>query len=312
MRLAALSIDLDEIPCYASIHGLHAPDTGAAHAIYRRALPRFEALLTELGLPATFFAIGRDLDDAEAAASIRRLDRAGYEIGNHTYAHRYDFSLGAADAIRDDIRRGRDAIASVTGHAPVGFRAPGYNVVDAVFDALAELGFTYDSSVFPCPAYYAARATAIAWIHARGRHSSSIVGDPGVLAAPADPYRVGRPYWRRGDGVLELPIGVTRASSGRLPFIGTTLALAGPSRSAWLARRIAGRELVNLELHGIDLADAAEDDLGFLVPHQPDLRVPLARKRATLLATLGVLREAGYQFVTLRDAAAVFASREAR
>lgn len=306
MRLAALSIDLDEIPCYAAIHGLAPPDGHAAHAVYRNALPRVEALLDALGIRATFFAIGSDLDEAEAAAAIGRLHRRGHEIANHSFWHRYDFSRGTPEAIRDDVARGRDAIAAVTGEAPVGFRAPGYNVVDAVFDALADLGVAYDSSVFPCPAYYAARAAAIAWIGARGRHSTSLVGDAGVLRAPADPYRVARPYWRRGDRTLELPIGVTRGASGRLPFIGTTLVLSDPARAAWLTRRIVGRPLVNLELHGIDLADAEQDGLGFLSRHQPDLRRPVAHKRASLVAAITTLRDAGYAFVTLREAAAHF------
>jgi hypothetical protein len=303
MRVAALSIDLDEIRCYAEIHGLDGGAVRGAHAVYRCAVPRFETWLDALGMRATFFVIGSDLGDAEAAATVLRLHRAGHEIANHTFSHRYDFSRGTRESIRDEIARGNDAIARVTGEAPVGFRAPGYNVVDAVFDALAELGFAYDSSVFPCPAYYGARAAALGWIRARGRRSHSIAGDPGVLLADADPYRVGRPYWRHGDGILELPIGVTGAMSGRLPFIGTALALAGPSRAAWLARRIAGRPLVNLELHGIDLADAERDGLDWLVPHQPDLRRPAGAKEAALTAAVEVLREAGYAFVPLREAA---------
>lgn len=314
MRLAALSIDLDEIPCYASIHGLTPPAGDAAHAVYRQAVPRFEALLDELGIRATFFAIGSDLADADAAAAIARLHHAGHEIANHSDSHRYDFSLGSREAIRQDVARGRDAIAAVTDEVPVGFRAPGYNVSNAVFDALVELGVAYDSSVFPCPAYFGARAAAIAWIRARGRRSTSIVGDAGVLRAPADPYRVGRPYWRRGHSTLELPIGVTRDASGRLPFIGTSLVLSGAARAKWLTRLIVGRPLVNLELHGIDLADADQDGLGFLAGHQPDLRRTVAHKRASLVAAVATLRDAGHTFVTLREAAARFdaSTRQAR
>ena len=50
---------------------------------------------------------------------------------------------------------------------------------------------------------------------------------PGVLLSPREPYRVGRPYWRRGQGLLELPIQVTRGP--RIHYIGTTLTLAGPT-----------------------------------------------------------------------------------
>jgi hypothetical protein len=83
-----------------------------------------------------------------------------------------------------------------------------------------------------------------------------------MLTAPANPYRVGEPFWQRGQGLLELPIGVTGALSGRLPYIGTSLIPSlGPRGCRFLTRRIIGRPLVNLELHGIDLVDADADGI---------------------------------------------------
>src|SRR5690606_8390755 len=105
----------------------------------------------------------------------------------------------------------------------------------------------------------------------------------------------------RGGGVAELPIGVTRGA--RLPYIGTSLVLAGERGARLLTRAIAGRPLVNLELHGIDLADAEEDGLAFLAPHQVDLRRSARAKEAALRAALSELRARGYRFVTLREAA---------
>lgn len=69
---------------------------------------------------------------------------------------------------------------------------------------------------------------------------------------------------------------------------------------------MVGRPLVNLELHGVDLADAIDDGLGFLAPHQPDLRRRAAEKEAALRSAIATLREAGYRFVTLREAAESF------
>jgi hypothetical protein len=307
MRLAALSVDLDEVACYTAIHGLPAPAEACAHAIYDKAVPRFEQLFDALGIRATFFAIGSDLGYTGARAAIRRLHAAGHEIGNHTLSHRYDFTRLPAAEIQHEIAQGVRAIEDVIGRRPRGFRAPGYTITDAVFEQLAALGVEYDSSVFPCPGYYAAKAAAISLYRARGRRSHSIVDDPRMLRAPADPYRVGRPYYRGGAGMLELPIGVTRASSARLPFIGTSLVLAGAQGAARLTRLIVGRPLVNLELHGIDLADAAEDGLETLAPHQLDLRRALLDKRRALESAIWVLRGAGYEFVTLETAAQRFA-----
>ena len=303
MRLCALSVDLDEVPCYAAIHGLPQPEGEHAHALYRRAVPRFETLFGSLGVPATFFAIGRDLSDEVACTALTRMHAAGHEIGNHTFNHRYDLTRLPEGDIRREIEDGALAIERVIGQKPRGFRAPGYTITDTVFEQLTSLGVDYDSSVFPCPAYYAAKSAAIGVIKARGRRSHSVLDNPRVLTAPADPYRVGKPYTTRGTGLLELPIGVTRGTSVRLPFIGTSLILAGETGAAWLARQMIGRPLVNLELHAIDLADMRGDDLEFLASHQPDLRKSLDHKRNALLRAIWVLRGSGYEFVTLQEAA---------
>ncbi|HEU5073351.1 MAG TPA: hypothetical protein VFU02_04250, partial [Polyangiaceae bacterium] len=61
-------------------------------------------------------------------------------------------------------------------------------------------------------------------------------------------------------------------------------------------------DFVNLELHGIDLLEA-QDGLELLARHQPDLRVPLARKRAVFETVIDVLRARGFHFVRLDEAA---------
>lgn len=304
-RIACLSVDVDGIDCYAAIHGIELP-SAQKNVIYDVALRRFEALFDELKVPATFFVIGRDLQLAPNRRRLARLAERGHEVANHSYHHAYDLSRKSEREIYADIQAGSDAIEDAVGQKPVGFRAPGYTMSPRVFDVLAQSGYAYDSSVFPCPAYFSAKAAAMAAIRVRGRTSQSILGDPRFLAAPADPYRIGTPYWTRGGGLLELPIGVTRDWSGRLPYIGTALALLQPSATKRLTNAIVGRPLVNLEMHGIDLADAAKDQLEALLPHQPDLRKSFEQKRASFVAAVETLRAAGYRFSTLAEAAQTF------
>jgi peptidoglycan/xylan/chitin deacetylase (PgdA/CDA1 family) len=300
MRIASLSVDLDEIPNYFSIYGLPEPEGPERHAVYDVALDRLSEFANRERLPLTFFAIGSDLARPASAARLRRAREAGHEIGNHTLDHRYDLvRLGKAE-IRRQVEEGARRIEEASGAAPCGFRAPGYTITDEVFEVLTELGVTYDSSVFPCPAYWGAKAVAISWISLSGRTSRSIVDTPAVLRAPTRPYRVGAPYWKRGSGLLEIPVQVTRGP--RLPFFGTSVTLAGPSRARWLARMCVGEPLVNLELHGIDVLDAT-DGLEALRPHQRDVRVSAANKLEALHAVVDVLREAGYGFVTMAEAA---------
>ena len=302
-RLAALSVDLDEIGCYADIHGLPPPRGDVSRAIYDKALPRLVRLFDELGVRATFFAIGRDID-AKNGDALRALVEAGHEVANHSQSHLYDLTRRSRDVIYREVKAGADAIEEATNVRPEGFRAPGYTISDTVFDVLSELGVAYDSSVLPCPAYFGAKALAIQLIRARGRRSHSVVDDPRVLTAPPHPYRVGRPYWLPGTSLIELPIGVTRGA--RLPYIGTTVVLSGPLGARALSRAMSGRRLISLELHGIDLADAAQDGLSFLAPYQRDLRKTAAQKEHALRAAIRELRSMGHRFVTCAEAAATF------
>jgi peptidoglycan-N-acetylglucosamine deacetylase len=301
LRLLALSVDLDEIPNYFQIHGLPEPDGAMCNLVYDRALGRLEAFARDLEVPLTLFAIGADLSRAENARSLRRMHLAGHEIANHSLHHMYDFSQLSRAGIQAQIEGGVRAIQEAVGEAPRGFRAPGYTVTDEVFEVLAELGVLYDSSVFPCPAYYAAKVVALGMIQARGRESNSIVDHPNVLRAPTRPYRIGTPYFRTGLGMVELPIQVTRGP--RLPVIGTSLALAGPVGAKLLARMCNGEPLINLELHGIDLLDSSDLGLEALRRHQPDVRIPWKRKLETFAAVVRYFKAEGYQATTLQKAA---------
>jgi len=305
VRLASVSVDLDEIPNYFEIHGLGAPSGPAASLVYDVALGRLRALADAGGFPLTLFAIGSDLAREEASRGLREAAVEGHEIANHSLDHRYDLVRLGREEITRQIEEGARAIERAVGERPAGFRAPGYTITDEVFDILEGLDVTYDSSVFPCPAYFAAKTAAIMAIAARGRKSRSIIDTPKVLLAPTRPYRIGKPYWRRGDGLLEIPVQVSRGL--RLPFIGTSVTLAGPSRARLLAKMCIGEPLVNLELHGIDVLDAA-DGLEALRPHQHDLRVTHERKLEALLAATTELRRAGYTFVTMREAAGAMAA----
>jgi peptidoglycan/xylan/chitin deacetylase (PgdA/CDA1 family) len=298
-RLAAVSVDLDEIHHYLAIHGLPAGPEG--HAGYDVALPRIGEYAAARGMPITFFAVGEDLGRAQNASRIRELAGRGHAIENHSQHHRYDLTRLSPAEIAREVTEGAEVISRVTGRRPEGFRAPGYTVSDPLFDALEDEGVLFDSSVFPCPPYYLTKAAVLASMRVRGRTSRSILDTPRVLAAPRRPYRPGRRWDRRGGRrFLELPVQVTPLLG--LPFFGTSIGLGGPAAARFLARCCAGEPLVNLELHPIDFLDAS-DGLAALVGHQHELRVPLARRLDALTAALDELGRAGYSFVLLAEAA---------
>jgi peptidoglycan-N-acetylglucosamine deacetylase len=173
-----------------------------------------------------------------------------------------------------------------------------------VMDLLCARAYHYDSSAFPSLPYYAAKAAVMASMQLRQRPSGSYLGSPRVLLAPRSPYRpsAADPYARGALPIWELPMAVSRVL--RLPVIGTTVVTA----PEWLRQRLVAaslhRPFFNLELHGIDLADAEADAFPpALIARQPDLRRSLADKTAALAATLTQVRAAGFAFETLSGVA---------
>jgi peptidoglycan-N-acetylglucosamine deacetylase len=299
-RVCSISIDLDEIHHYYAIHGLAAPAAPAAHQVYDTALARYRDFARAERLPLTLFVVGNDLGRRENAEALRRLAGEGHELGNHTLDHRYDLSRLPRERMRQQIAGAVEALSERVGVRPSGFRAPGYVTSDELYAVLAELEVQYSSSVFPCPYYYFAKLAKLGELRLRGRSSESIASGPELLLAPRSPYRTGKPYWRPGTGVLELPIQITPRL--RLPVIGTSLMLLGPERARSLIRGLAREPFVNLELHGVDLLDAA-DHLAELAQHQFDLRVALERKWQTLTAVVAELRALGFAFERLDQVA---------
>jgi hypothetical protein len=303
--IVSVSVDLDSIACYFRIHGLpNMPTDETRFAILRRCLPRLAALFARHNLRSTLFVVGQDLhEDSEGRALLADLAKQGHELASHTYSHPYDLVRLPADRIAQEIDRSHAAIAEIAP-PPVGFRAPGYEISSTVIETLCQRGFRYDSSTFPAVPYYLAKAAVMGGMRLLGRRSGSILGSPAVLGAPRVPYRpAAQAVYRRGERtILELPVSVTRGL--RLPVIGTSIIMAPEWLRKSMVKSVLASGFFNLELHGIDLADAEAD--GFpaaLVAKQPDLRVPLAKKLEALDATLRQAEAAGARFMPLKEAA---------
>lgn len=298
-KLCAISVDLDEIHHYCAIHGL-GPQALNAHAVYDVAVERLCDWASQHGIPLTLFTVGIDMQRSENADALKRAVDLGHEIGNHSFSHDYALTRLPPERMRAEVADAVSLIADKVGVRPAGFRAPGYTTNDALYRALVDSGVSYSSSVFPCPTYYSLKVAAICAKRLLGRKSASVTDDPRVLTAPVGPYRIGSPYFRRGDGLIELPIQTTPGL--RVPFIGTFLTWWGARFATWATRRVSGLPFVNLELHGIDVLDR-HDGLEALAPYQFDVRILVAKKLEVLSGVVTQLRAAGYSFVRLDEAA---------
>lgn len=107
-------------------------------------LGRVLDLFDKYGIKSTFFipaAVAENYFD-----KVTDIFRRGHEIANHGYAHE-NLALLAKEDQREIIVKSNEMIKSITGAAPVGFRAPEGEVTKETYDILEDIGFSYDSSL---------------------------------------------------------------------------------------------------------------------------------------------------------------------
>jgi polysaccharide deacetylase family protein (PEP-CTERM system associated) len=106
-------------------------------------------LFARLNVEATFFVLGWVAE--RFPKLVRDIAAAGHEVACHSYWHRLIYKLDPKE-FREDTYRAKQVIEQAAGVQIYGYRAPTYSIViNSLWatDILAELGFTYDSSIFP-------------------------------------------------------------------------------------------------------------------------------------------------------------------
>jgi polysaccharide deacetylase family protein (PEP-CTERM system associated) len=106
-------------------------------------------ILDEVNVRATFFVLGNVADTYPEL--VREVARRGHEVGSHTHSHELVSRMKPA-AFKADVERSLYKLQALVGEPVLGFRAPEFSVGHLqhwCFEILAELGFRYDSSVFP-------------------------------------------------------------------------------------------------------------------------------------------------------------------
>ncbi len=303
MALLTVSVDLDGLHCYHRAFGLGAPRGDTAHVVYRRALPRIARFLEEEQIVATVFVVGKDLlENPEAGAVLRDLTFRGFELGNHTFSHRFDLAALTSAEQRRELIDAEHAIVSATGTRPVGFRAPGYNLHRGLVALLERHNYLYDSSIFPCPSHFVGRAVTVGVNKLTHALSEQLLFDPRLLGAPLYPFRIGADaVWSRGSGMAEIPLSVV--TSARWPLTARSLAVMTALPAGLAARSASKQPFINLQVSGTDFIDADADGLAYLKRHLPHLRIPLERRKEILRKVVGTLTEKQMEPVTLADAA---------
>lgn len=107
-------------------------------------------LLDQYNTKGTFFVLGQVAEHYPEL--IKEIDAAGHEIGVHGYDHYQFYRMNFKFAF-GQLERARKLLQDLTGQPVEGHRAPAFSInreTNWGLELLAELGFTYDSSIMPC------------------------------------------------------------------------------------------------------------------------------------------------------------------
>lgn len=146
----ALTIDVEEYFHPAEIQRSTAmADWPALPSCVEPETDRVLELLSRHDVSATFFVLGWVAHHRPKV--VRKILKAGHEIGCHSYAHQLVYGL-TPEKFRQDTVRAIAAIEDAGGVTPRLYRAPSYSITRQslwALEILVECGFQYDSSIFP-------------------------------------------------------------------------------------------------------------------------------------------------------------------
>ena len=127
---------------------------------------------------------------------MREIAARGHEIACHGYGHELVYEIGP-ERFREDVKRARGVIEDAVGAPVEGYRAPSFSITKRslwALEILAELGFRFDSSIFPV------------------RHHRY-----GIPDFPREPVRLTLPS---GNTIVEFPLTTLAWGPLRLPLAG--------------------------------------------------------------------------------------------
>jgi polysaccharide deacetylase family protein (PEP-CTERM system associated) len=146
----ALSIDLEE---FFQIHALcdvvHPHMWEGFPSCVEQNTEKILGLLEKRSIKATFFCLGWIAE--RHPNLIKHIYSSGHEIACHGYSHQVIYNQDQS-TFREDVETAKKILEDITGSEVIGYRAPTYSITMKTLwalEILEDLGFHYDSSIFP-------------------------------------------------------------------------------------------------------------------------------------------------------------------
>jgi len=155
---------------------------------------RLLSLFEQFEVKGTFFVLGWVAE--RHPQLVKDIAARGHEIACHGFSHRLVYEQSPGEFYEETLRS-KKLLEDITGTGIAGYRAASYSVVREslwALDILVELGFIYDSSIFP--------------VH-HDRY--------GIPDAERAPHRLSTP---KGKSIVEWPLATASIFGLRLPVAG--------------------------------------------------------------------------------------------
>lgn len=228
-------------------------------------LEDFITLIGGLDVPLSVFVVGRTLEEYPEA-----VERLGSALDCEFHLHSYQHDLSKSYDFETEVRRGIRAFQNHFDREPAGYRAPQGNIEPHEFTILEDLGFAFDSSVYPS--------------YRPGKYNN--------LRAPLEPY-----VPETAASLLEIPVGTFWGV--RIPLSHSYFKLFGRPLSAYLS--VA--PLPDLLVYDVHLHDlyrtASHDELD--EPKRWIMKRNLDRAVALFRTNVSTLRSRGYAPTTMTE-----------
>lgn len=194
-RLCAMTVDVEDYYHVAAFaKNIATDDWSSMPSRVEKNTRLLLELFEQNGIKITFFVLGWIAE--RYPELIREIDEAGHEIASHGYSHELIYNQ-SPELFREETHKSKDLLENIIQKDISGYRGSSYSITRRslwALDILTELGFSWDSSIFPV------------------RHDRY-----GIPGTPTRPYRI-----KTGNGgeILEFPLTTTDIFGIRLPAAG--------------------------------------------------------------------------------------------
>lgn len=128
--------------------GLFSNDSSVISTVEEN-VDRYLKLFSENNVKATFFVLGFVVE--QHPEMVKKIAREGHEIASHGYAHQLVYKQTPKE-FKDDVYKSKVLLEDAVGKEVIGYRAPSWSITEKSLwglDILEELGFKYNSAIFP-------------------------------------------------------------------------------------------------------------------------------------------------------------------